>query len=103
MTAPLFSIVTPVYEPPVDVLGDTIASVLAQDHDDWEWILVDDCSPTEGVRELLREHAARDPRIRLVERETNGHIVAASNDGIDAARGEFVVLLDHDDLLTPHE
>lgn len=101
MSAPLFSIVTPVYEPPVDVLGDTIASVLAQDHDDWEWILVDDCSPTEAVRDLIREHAVRDPRIRLVERETNGHIVAASNDGIDAARGEFIVLLDHDDLLTP--
>lgn len=99
--APLFSIVTPVYEPPVDVLGDTIASVLAQDHDDWEWLLVDDCSPTEAVRELIREHAARDPRIRLVERATNGHIVAASNDGIEAARGEFIVLLDHDDLLTP--
>jgi GT2 family glycosyltransferase len=98
---PLFSIVTPVYEPPVDVLGDTIASVLAQDFESWEWILVDDCSPTEAVRELIREHAARDPRIRLVERETNGHIVAASNDGIDAARGEFIVLLDHDDLLTP--
>lgn len=101
MTSPLFSIVTPVYEPPVDVLGDTIASVLAQDFQDWEWILVDDCSPTEAVRELIREHASRDPRIRLVERETNGHIVAASNDGIDAARGEFIVLLDHDDLLTP--
>ena len=94
MNAPLFSIVTPVYEPPVDVLGDTIASVLAQDFESWEWILVDDCSPTEAVRALIREHAARDPRIRLVERETNGHIVAASNDGIERAS-------DHDDLLTP--
>ena len=102
MNAPLFSIVTPVYEPPVDVLADTIASVLAQDFEDWEWILVDDCSPTEAVRELIRDHATNDPRIRLVERETNGHIVAASNDGIDAARGEFIVLLDHDDLLTPN-
>jgi O-antigen biosynthesis protein len=100
VSAPLFSIVTPVYEPPVDVLSDTIASVLAQECEDWEWILVDDCSPTEAVRELIRDHASRDPRIRLVERETNGHIVAASNDGIDAARGEFIVLLDHDDLLT---
>lgn len=99
--APLFSIVTPVYEPPLDVLADTIESVLAQDHSDWEWILVDDVSPSEAVRELIRTHARRDPRIRLVEREVNGHIVAASNDGIDAARGTFIVLLDHDDLLTP--
>ncbi|MFC7361382.1 glycosyltransferase family 2 protein [Nocardioides astragali] len=100
MRGPLFSIVTPVYEPPLDVLADTIASVLAQDHEDWEWILVDDCSPSEAVRELIREQASADPRVRLLERGTNGHIVAASNDGIDAARGEFIVLLDHDDLLT---
>ncbi|QBX54304.1 glycosyltransferase [Nocardioides seonyuensis] len=99
--APLFSIVTPVYEPPLDVLGDTIASVLAQEHAEWEWLLVDDCSPSQAVRDLIREHSARDPRIRLIERETNGHIVAASNDGIEAATGEFIVLLDHDDLLTP--
>ena len=56
MSAPLFSIVTPVYEPPVDVLADTIASVLAQDFEAWEWILVDDCSPTEAVRELTVEN-----------------------------------------------
>ncbi|WP_104106594.1 glycosyltransferase [Nocardioides sp. 616] len=101
MTAPLFSIVTPVYAPPLDVLADTVASVLAQECQDWEWILVDDCSPDPGVLALLREHAAKDPRIKVVARETNGHIVKASNDGIDAATGEFVVLLDHDDLLTP--
>ena len=99
--APLFSIVTPVYEPPVNVLSDTIESVLAQDFEDWEWLLVDDCSPSAAVRELIREHAARDSRIKLIERETNGHIVAASNDGIAAATGEFIVLLDHDDLLVP--
>lgn len=98
---PLFSIVTPVYAPPLDVLAETVESVLAQEHQDWEWILVDDCSPDPGVLALLREHAARDPRIVLVERETNGHIVQASNDGIERARGEFIVLLDHDDLLTP--
>ena len=98
---PLFSIVTPVYAPPLDVLEDTIKSVLAQTFEDWEFILVDDLSPDEGVRTLLRRYAAMDPRIRVIERETNGHIVAASNDGIAAARGEFIALLDHDDLLVP--
>ena len=99
--APLFSVVTPVYEPPLDVLRDTIDSVLAQGHADWEWILVDDASPSPEVRTVIAEASARDARIRLIERQTNGHIVATSNDAVAAARGEFLVFLDHDDLLTP--
>jgi GT2 family glycosyltransferase len=99
--SPRFSVVTPVYEPPLDILRSTIASVRAQEFEDWELILVDDCSPSPEVRAVLRQEALQDPRIRVIEREKNGHIVAASNDGIDAARGEFIALLDHDDLLVP--
>ena len=99
--APLFSIVTPVFDPPIEVLEATIASVLAQEHRDWEWILVDDASTDPHVVGTITRHMLADDRVRLLERDVNGHIVAASNDGIDAARGEFVVLLDHDDLLTP--
>ena len=98
---PLFSILTPVYNTPVDVLRTTIASVRAQTLPEWELILVDDCSPNEEVRTVLREEAALDPRIRVIERTENGHIVAASNDGLDAARAEYTALLDHDDLLVP--
>ncbi len=97
--APRFSVVTPVYAPPLDALDEMIASVRDQTFDDWELVLVDDASPDEAVRETLRRHAAEDPRVRVVERETNGHIVRASNDGIAVAQGEFVVLVDHDDLL----
>jgi hypothetical protein len=99
--SPLFSIVTPVYQPPVDVLADTIASVRAQEHTDWEWVLVDDASPDPEVRQVIADASADDPRIRLVARDTNGHIVAASNDAVAEATGEFLVFLDHDDLLTP--
>jgi GT2 family glycosyltransferase len=99
--SPLFSIVTPVYQPPVDVLADTIASVRAQEHTDWEWVLVDDASPDPEVRRVIADASADDPRIRLVARDTNGHIVAASNDAVAEATGEFLVFLDHDDLLTP--
>ena len=98
---PLFSVVTPVYDPPTAVLAAAIDSVLAQTSQDWELILVDDCSPDPAVRETLRSYAARDSRIKVIERASNGHIVKASNDGIAAARGTFIVLLDHDDLLTP--
>jgi glycosyltransferase involved in cell wall biosynthesis len=97
-----FSIVTPVYAPPLSVLRDTLRSVTEQTFSDWEWILVDDHSPDEQVRVELRSAAAADPRVKVVERPVNGHIVAASNDGLAAASGEFVVFLDHDDLLVPH-
>lgn len=98
---PLFSIVTPVYDPPLDVLKECIESVLAQDFDAWELILVDDFSPTAAVPMVIAQYAQQDARIRLVERDTNGHIVVASNDGVRLAQGEFIALLDHDDLLVP--
>jgi GT2 family glycosyltransferase len=98
---PLFSIITAVYNPPLDAFADTVSSVLAQRRDDWEWVLVDDCSPDEAVRERLAEVAASHPRIRVLLRPENGGIVAASSDALAAATGTFVVLLDHDDVLDP--
>lgn len=98
---PLFTVLTPVYDPPIDVLRATVESVLAQSFADWQLVLVDDSSSDERVRRVLRQFAAADPRISLVERSVNGHIVEASNDGLAVARGEFVALLDHDDLLAP--
>lgn len=98
---PLFSIVTPVYEPPIDVLQEMIDSVREQTFTDWQLVLVDDVSPSADVRTVLRRAAAGDRRITVVERAANGRIVAASNDAVNAATGEFLVLVDHDDLLTP--
>jgi GT2 family glycosyltransferase len=98
---PLFSIITPVYGPSLGVLRETIQSVLDQTFKDWELIMVDDLSPSESVRELLRKEAEGDRRIRLVERGVNGGIVAASNDALAVSSGAFVALLDHDDLLAP--
>ena len=99
MTRPLFSVVTPVYEPPLDVLREMIDSVREQSFQDWELVLVDDVSPSPQVRTILREAARADSRITVIERSENGRIVAASNDGVNAATGEFIVLVDHDDLL----
>lgn len=97
--SPRFSIVTPVYDPPAWVLLETIASVRQQTFPDWELILVDDASPSPHVREILRAAAIEDARIVVVERDTNGGIVAASNDGLARVRGDFVALLDHDDTI----
>lgn len=96
-----FSIITPVYNLPLDILDETVKSVVSQSYKNWEWILVDDCSPDPHLLPALMAHAASDPRIRVFPRATNGGIVAASNDGIEQAEGEFIALLDHDDLLTP--
>ena len=64
--------------------------------------MVDDFSTAgRGADGDRRTTPSRTRGSRLIERDVNGHIVAASNDGVDAARGEFVALLDHDDLLVP--
>ena len=78
-----------------------LKSVRHQGFADWELCLVDDCSGQPHVREILDAAALVDGRIRVSRREENGGIVAASNDALAMSRGEFVVLLDHDDKLHP--
>lgn len=101
MAEPRFSIVTPVYETPADVLRAMLRSVARQRFADWELCLVDDCSQQPHVREILAAAALGDSRVRVAYRDANAGIVAASNDALAMARGEFVVLLDHDDMLHP--
>jgi GT2 family glycosyltransferase len=98
---PFFSIVCPVYDPPADVLRAALRSVTEQSFTDWQLCLVDDCSPSPHVDKILRAAAAADRRIVHVSRESNGGIVAASNDALRLAGGEFLALLDHDDELHP--
>jgi O-antigen biosynthesis protein len=98
---PRFSVLTPVYETPPAVLEAMLKSVRRQTFDDWEHILVDDFSQAPWVREMLSAAAAADPRVRVHHRAENGGIVAASNDALGLAEGEFVALLDHDDALHP--
>ena len=96
---PRFSILTPVHETPEPILRAMLNSVAAQRCDHWELCLVDDASAAPHVGEILDRAAQRDPRIRVIRRESNGGIVAASNDALAMAKGEFVALLDHDDEL----
>jgi GT2 family glycosyltransferase len=99
---PRFSVITPVYETPIPILRACLDSVLAQTLGDWEMCLVDDASPSEVVRATLAEYAAADPRFKVAHRLVNGGIVAATDDAFALATGEFLVLLDHDDLVEPH-
>ncbi len=96
---PVISVVMPVYNPPLSLLREAVDSVRKQIYSDWELCIADDASTNPGVRELLRSLAAQDPRIKLVFREHNAHIVAASNSALAMATGEFVALLDHDDMI----
>lgn len=99
---PSFSILLPVYNTPAGFLRACLASVQNQHYPRWELCVVDDASPAAHVSAVLREAAASDTRIRVQTRTANGGIARATNDALAMARGEFIVLLDHDDLLRPH-
>jgi GT2 family glycosyltransferase len=101
VTPPRFSVITPVYETPADVLWEMLESVRTQTFGDWELCIVDDCSSAPHVQRMLEEASAESPRIKVRRRAENGGIVAASNDALELAEGEFLALLDHDDELHP--
>lgn len=99
---PLISVVMPVYNVEERWLVEAIESVREQLYENWELCVADDCSPKKHIRKVLARYARLDPRIKVVYRETNGHISEASNSALDLATGEFVALLDHDDILPEH-
>lgn len=98
---PLISIVLPVYNTPTEYLKACIESVRAQYYPRWELCIADDASTDPRVRETLTSYAREDTRIRVLYREQNGHISAASNTALSMASGEYTALLDHDDTLAP--
>lgn len=98
---PTFSVLMPVYETPKKYLREAIESVYGQIYPDWELCIVDDASKAPHVRRILEHYAKVEPRIKLAFRTENGHIAATSNSALALATGEFIVLLDHDDMLTP--
>jgi hypothetical protein len=98
-TRPLLSVLMPTYNPPLVFLDAAIESLRSQWYPDWELCIADDASTAPGVLDHLKSWAQREPRIRLVPREQNGHISAASNSALQIARGQWVVLMDQDDLL----
>lgn len=93
----LLSIVVPAYGVE-DYIDECLTSLREQDYDRVEIIVVDDSSPDRSGQ-IAREHARRDPRVRVVRRP-NGGLSAARNTGIDLARGEFLAFVDSDDTVT---
>lgn len=81
-------------------LHHAIESVLNQAVPDLELIVVDDLSGDDSVR-IIEEYAARDPRVRLIALERNLGPAGARNRALDAARGEWIAIVDSDDLIHP--
>jgi len=99
---PLISILMPTYNSPEALLREAIESVQAQIYPNWQLCIADDASTQPHVRGILEEYQNRDTRITVTFREQNGHISAASNTALATATGEFIALLDHDDVLPQH-
>ena len=98
----LISIVTPSYNAE-KLIGRTIESVQAQSYKNWELIVVDDCS-ADGTVAVVEKYAEKDTRIRLVKLDKNhGAPAAPRNIGVRAASGEWVALLDADDIWHPRK
>ncbi|WP_426441677.1 glycosyltransferase family 2 protein [Bradyrhizobium genosp. P] len=99
---PLISVVMPTYETPHWALREAIDSVRGQLYPNWELCVADDASPSPHVIQILRSAALEDRRIKWMEREENGNISTATNSALSLASGEFVALMDHDDIIAPH-
>ena len=95
---PLVSVITPVYNR-AKFIGQAIESVTGGKFEDFEYIIIDNGS-TDNTREVVREYAANDKRIRLIENDVN-RIAYSLNLGVDNACGKYISQLDSDDLYTP--
>lgn len=99
---PLVSILIPTYNTNPKHLRECLESVIAQTYTKWEVCIADDASPSKETKDVIKEFVKNHKNIRAAFSKTNNHIAVSSNIALDMAKGEFVSLLDHDDLLLPN-
>lgn len=99
---PLISILIPTYNIGTKYLSQCLDSVLNQTYDHFEICIADDCSTNQETISTLKYYQNKDARIKVVYRKENGHISKATNSALEIAQGEFIGLLDNDDLLAPN-
>ena len=100
--SPLISVAVPAYRTLEKFLVQMIDSLLAQTYGNWE-LCIANGSPEDGaMKKVLEEYTKKDSRIRVSELTENKGIAGNTNAALEMARGEFVGLLDHDDLLAPN-
>lgn len=99
---PLFSIIMPVYETPAALLEAAVLSVRNQIYSHWELCICDDGSPSAYIAEFLERLSIEEPRVKWTRLARNQNISGASNAALALASGDWIIPLDHDDLLRPH-
>jgi GT2 family glycosyltransferase/Tfp pilus assembly protein PilF len=99
-TQPLISVIMPSYNIDPKWMIGAIESVRSQIYPYWELCISDDASTIPEIRTLLEEYAAREPRIHVTFRSENGHISVNSNTALTLANGDYIALMDADDVLS---
>ena len=99
---PKISIVMPVYNPPLAFLQRAVESVHYQLYSNWELCIADDASSDPVIKKYLERIRTEDKRVKVIYRSKNGHISATSNSALNIATGDYVALMDHDDLIAEH-
>ena len=97
---PLISIVIPLYCTPLPYLKELLESVRRQSYENWQLCLADG-SPDDKAKEFIEKHYGREKRIIYRKLEQNGGISINTNEAIALAKGEYIMLCDHDDTLEP--
>lgn len=100
--SPTFSILIPTYNTEVQYLEKAINSILNQSYQNFEICIADDASSCSNVIQCLSRFQQLDSRIKVIYRQNNGHISAASNSALELTVGDWLVLMDHDDELDEH-
>jgi len=98
---PLVSVIMPAYNAE-KYIAEAIESVVAQSYENWELIVIDDCS-ADNTAEIARSFAEKDGRIRLIKNNKNIGAAETRNKGLDLAKGEYIALLDSDDVWLPEK
>ncbi len=98
---PLISILVPVHHTPEEFLKQMIQSVRKQTYGNWELCVANADPADRRTAEILAVAASKDPRIKITDVPENEGIAQNTNAALKIAAGEYVGLLDHDDLLTP--
>ena len=96
---PLISFIIPTYNVNRTLLSECLDSILSQSYDNFEVCIADDNSTLEETKETLKEYLKKDKRIKVTFRNKNGMISEASNTAIEMAKGEYIVLVDNDDVI----